>query len=510
MPANSAFSTRAGSKTQCCLQRLVDDNAMYDMSVTTGSPTTVLVVEDDASLRMLCRVNLELEGYRVLEAETHRRAARARRRGAGRRRPARPARGRAPRHGAACRFSARERPRQRVCLLSGTSEADPPDEEGVDGFIRKPFELEELTETVRAPRLPAGAALEQYRLRYSGDACRFPAMTASPRFAARRSTRTASARTSSSAPRRFGPSASGRRRSPSAPRSSPATRISSAASSSTRCARPRSRPTATSASASTGSARNARRASPTSELAERKDELENAILAERVTFKGEEMPLRTAQAKLAVLPEYRDREELGDLQGDASAAFNDDAARAPAGRRRARRRALRNRRSGRAKRRGEGHLAARARRALRQASEDSAGAFATLRDRWFEALLGDERERDADLVPHVVHAPALAARVDVHEGALGRGLPGDALPARLRPRERDEHQARPRRPAAEVAARLRDRVRPAERRPPDHPGAGRAPRLPGVPARGGSRAALRRRRPASSRTRSATSRATTR
>ena len=29
---------------------------------------------------------------------------------------------------------------------------------------------------------------------------------------------------------------------------------------------------------------------------------------------------------------------------------------------------------------------------LRQASEDSAGAYATLRDRWFEALLGDERE----------------------------------------------------------------------------------------------------------------------
>ena len=54
------------------------------------------------------------------------------------------------------------------------------------------------------------------------------------------------------------------------------------------------------------------------ELSERKDELENAILAERVTFKGEEMPLRTAQAKLAVLPAYRDREELGTLQGDAS------------------------------------------------------------------------------------------------------------------------------------------------------------------------------------------------
>src|SRR4051812_31569769 len=29
---------------------------------------TVLVVDDDESVRMLCRVNLELDGYRVLEA----------------------------------------------------------------------------------------------------------------------------------------------------------------------------------------------------------------------------------------------------------------------------------------------------------------------------------------------------------------------------------------------------------------------------------------------------------
>src|ERR671933_2296718 len=34
------------------------------------------------------------------------------------------------------------------------------------------------------------------------------------------------------------------------------------------------------------------------ELAERDDELENAILAARVSFKGEELPLRTAQAQL--------------------------------------------------------------------------------------------------------------------------------------------------------------------------------------------------------------------
>jgi DNA-binding response OmpR family regulator len=33
-----------------------------------GAGKTVLVVDDDVSLRMLCRINLELDGYRVLEA----------------------------------------------------------------------------------------------------------------------------------------------------------------------------------------------------------------------------------------------------------------------------------------------------------------------------------------------------------------------------------------------------------------------------------------------------------
>jgi hypothetical protein len=58
------------------------------------------------------------------------------------------------------------------------------------------------------------------------------------------------------------------------------------------------------------------------ELAEQDDELENAILAARLSFKGEELPLRSAVAKLAVLPSYRDREELGEFQREASAAFN--------------------------------------------------------------------------------------------------------------------------------------------------------------------------------------------
>jgi DNA-binding response OmpR family regulator len=33
-----------------------------------AAASTILVVEDDTSLRLLCRVNLEAEGYRVLEA----------------------------------------------------------------------------------------------------------------------------------------------------------------------------------------------------------------------------------------------------------------------------------------------------------------------------------------------------------------------------------------------------------------------------------------------------------
>src|ERR671915_777148 len=60
------------------------------------------------------------------------------------------------------------------------------------------------------------------------------------------------------------------------------------------------------------------------ELAERSDRLENAILAERVAYDGEELPLRAAQARLALLDDYAARERLGALTGDASARFNDE------------------------------------------------------------------------------------------------------------------------------------------------------------------------------------------
>ena len=42
---------------------------MYSGPVVTG-PRTILVVDDEPSLRLLCRVNLELDGHRVLEAAT--------------------------------------------------------------------------------------------------------------------------------------------------------------------------------------------------------------------------------------------------------------------------------------------------------------------------------------------------------------------------------------------------------------------------------------------------------
>lgn len=128
------------------------------------------------------------------------------------------------------------------------------------------------------------------------------------------------------------------------------------------------------------------------ELAEREDELENRLLAERVTFKGEEMPLRNAQAKLAVLPGYADREELGRIQAEASARFNearfellceterlaaeysgiDDAV---------------------ARHEEEKDISLRElSKALHAASVDSTQRYAALRDTWFAKLLGDARE----------------------------------------------------------------------------------------------------------------------
>jgi hypothetical protein len=129
------------------------------------------------------------------------------------------------------------------------------------------------------------------------------------------------------------------------------------------------------------------------ELADREDQLENVILAARVDFQGEELPLRSAQAKLAVISRYDDREELGRLTAERSAEFNDD-----------RLDVLRVGEELEADVSGEPDPVARNEQekgislreleaALAQASERSSAAYGLLRERWFERLLGPDREQ---------------------------------------------------------------------------------------------------------------------
>ncbi|HEV2591168.1 MAG TPA: hypothetical protein VGU02_04675, partial [Gaiellaceae bacterium] len=126
------------------------------------------------------------------------------------------------------------------------------------------------------------------------------------------------------------------------------------------------------------------------ELAEREDELENRLLAERVSFRGEDLPLRTAQAKLAVLDDYGAREELGRLQAEASARFNPDrlALLTEA-------EALAADYSGIAgaveRNEEEKDISLRElSRALNETSDASSDAYQRLREHWFAKLLGDD------------------------------------------------------------------------------------------------------------------------
>jgi hypothetical protein len=151
----------------------------------------------------------------------------------------------------------------------------------------------------------------------------------------------------------------------------------------------------------------------TAELAERDDALENAILAARVTFRGEEMPLRTAVARLSVLPSYRDRDELGAIQAEASAAFNPE-----------RLELLRSAAELEAELSGESDHVARSEeekrislreleRMLAAASDASSDAWNALRERWFERLLGPERD-DQPASSHVSYMRRLSPLDDVY------------------------------------------------------------------------------------------------
>ena len=128
------------------------------------------------------------------------------------------------------------------------------------------------------------------------------------------------------------------------------------------------------------------------ELVEQDDALENATLATRVMFRGEELPLRAAQARLAVLESYADREELGELSIDASAQLNTD-----------RLALLAANEDLEAELSGEPDPVARSDEekaiSLREleavlvaVSEATTEAYGLLRDRWFDKLLGPERD----------------------------------------------------------------------------------------------------------------------
>ena len=127
------------------------------------------------------------------------------------------------------------------------------------------------------------------------------------------------------------------------------------------------------------------------ELAARQDELENDLLAARLTFDGEEMPLRAADAKLAVLPDYAVREELGEVALALGASFNE-------GRREllVARDDLEGELSGErdavARNENEKQISLRELEGvLRRAADASAAEFVRLREHWFEQLLGPDR-----------------------------------------------------------------------------------------------------------------------
>jgi DNA-binding NtrC family response regulator len=120
------------------------------MSDTGGhaAPARVLVVDDEPSIRFLCRVNLELAGHEVLEADSlaTARVALAQRqvdvvlldvhlRG--------------ERSDALIGECHARQPRVPVALVTGSADATEPGLSSADAVLPKPFELDALLATVR-------------------------------------------------------------------------------------------------------------------------------------------------------------------------------------------------------------------------------------------------------------------------------------------------------------------------------------------------------------------------
>lgn len=108
---------------------------------------TVLIVDDEPSIRLLCRVNLELEGLEVLEAGTLEEARDAL--------EAAPSLVLLDLHvgqelGLDLLTEIRqEYPGVRIVLLTGTTELSPEERALADGYLTKPFTLDQLATTVQ-------------------------------------------------------------------------------------------------------------------------------------------------------------------------------------------------------------------------------------------------------------------------------------------------------------------------------------------------------------------------
>jgi DNA-binding NtrC family response regulator len=111
---------------------------------------TVLVVDDAQAIRLLCRVNLELDGHRVLEAGTIGAARRAL--------DDEPEVSLVlldvhvgPENGLEFLDELRTaHPRLRVAMLTGSTDLDRVREHNPDGILGKPFELDHLRDVVSA------------------------------------------------------------------------------------------------------------------------------------------------------------------------------------------------------------------------------------------------------------------------------------------------------------------------------------------------------------------------
>jgi hypothetical protein len=148
-------------------------------------------------------------------------------------------------------------------------------------------------------------------------------------------------------------------------------------------------------------------------VGEESDQRENAILAERVEFRGEELPLRSAQAQLALLDDYGSREELGTLVGDASAGFNDE-----------RLELLRAEEALDVDLSGEADPVARSAarkridihelsKALQAAATEQDGIWGELRERWTDRILGESRD-DEPSSHHVAYIRRLSPLASVY------------------------------------------------------------------------------------------------